>query len=187
MFGRNRRTSKRPLRVQLPQPIERGRGQQMHERTVEKCTLWQTEVGDGIPVIEALDIRPVLLSCGRPHTGQCGQFHLTLKHLRELSGRGRAAHYDDGAIRERDADRSRLHTGSWHVRQRGPAVEQLRPLPRVLRACNLPVGAVDQRVASISQQPDLGDIGSVQLFSHHGLDGLPPERNDRTKNCRRHR
>jgi hypothetical protein len=51
-----------PLWIQHPQPIERGRGQQMHEGTVKKGTLGQTEVGDGIPVLEAFDIWPVLLS-----------------------------------------------------------------------------------------------------------------------------
>src|SRR6266852_7893985 len=121
MFGRNRRTSKRPCGYS-PQPIERGRGQQLHKRTVEKSTPRQTAVGDGVPVIEALDIRPVLLSCGRP-IGQCGQFHLTLEHLREYLVEVGLLAIDDVAIREGDADRRRLHTGSWNVTQRGATIE----------------------------------------------------------------
>jgi hypothetical protein len=44
----------------------------MYDGTVEKSTLRQTEVGDGVPMLEAFDIGPVFLSCGRPPIGQCG-------------------------------------------------------------------------------------------------------------------
>jgi hypothetical protein len=38
MFGRNRRTSKRPCGIELAQAIERGRGQEMdHANVEERC------------------------------------------------------------------------------------------------------------------------------------------------------
>ena len=55
---------------------------------------------------------------------------------------------DDFAIRKGDTDQRRLRTGSWNVGQRSPAVEQLRPLSRVLRACNLPVGDLNEVAGS---------------------------------------
>src|SRR6266566_714333 len=139
-----------PLRIQCPQPIERGRGQQMHERTVEESTLRQIEVGDGVPMIEARDIRPVLLSCGRLHIGQCRQFHFTLEPLREYLVEVALLAVNDGAIRKGDADRRPLRTSSWNVSERGTAIEQARPFPWVLGACNLPVGAVHERIGEIS-------------------------------------
>src|SRR5258708_2434706 len=115
--------------------MERGRGQQMHDGTVEKGTLGQTEVGDGVPVLEAFDIWPVLLGCGRPQIGRCGfndlpmtvhnciKCHLTLEHLREDLVEVRLLTVDDGAIRQGDADRRYLHTCSWGVGQRGSKLE----------------------------------------------------------------
>src|SRR5712692_9344970 len=140
----------------------------MHEGTVEKGTLRQTEVGHGVSVLEAFDIRPVLLSRGRPQSGQCGfnyllmtvrdciKCHLTLEHLREDLVEVGLLTLDNGAIRQSDAHRLHLHTGSWGVSKRGAEVEQLRPFSRVLGACNLSVRAIDERVGAISQEPALG-------------------------------
>ena len=50
-----------------------------------------------------------------------------------------------------DVDRRQRDTGSWGISQRGAEIEKLRPLPRVLGACNLPVGAVHDCVGAISQ------------------------------------
>src|SRR4029453_16974138 len=48
-----------PLRIELVEPIERSRGQDMHGRTVEECTLGDREVGDRVSVLEALHVGPV--------------------------------------------------------------------------------------------------------------------------------
>jgi hypothetical protein len=42
----------------------------MYEGTIEKGTLSQAEIGGRVPVIESLDVRPVLLSYGRLHIRQ---------------------------------------------------------------------------------------------------------------------
>src|SRR5262245_11783722 len=42
-----------PLWIELPQPIERGCGQYMNQGTIEKGTLRQTEVGNGVPMLKA--------------------------------------------------------------------------------------------------------------------------------------
>ena len=115
----------------------------------------------------------------------CIKRHLTLEHLREDLVEVGLLTIDDGAIRQGDADRWHLHTDPWGVSQRGAKVEQLRPLPRVLGGCNLSIGGVDERVGAISKKAAFGDLGSIQLFSHHGLDWVSPERNDRTKNALR--
>src|SRR5215472_17142324 len=154
----------------------------MHERTVEERALRQIEVGDGVPMIEALNIRPVLLSCGRLRIGQCRQFHLTLERLGEYLVEVALLAVDDGAIREGDADKRRLRTGSWNVSKRGTAIEQARPFAWVLGACNLSVGTVHERVSAISQQPAFVNFGCIQLLAQHGFDGVSPERNDRTQN-----
>src|SRR5260370_24929729 len=167
----------------------------MHDSTVEKSPLRQTEVGDCVPVLEAFDICPVFFRCGYPQIGRCGftdflrnvrdciQCRLTLERLREDLVEVGLLTIEDGAIRQSDAERWQLHTGCWGVSARGAKVEQLRPLSRVLGGCNLSIGGVDERVGAISQKAAFRDLGSVQLFSHHGLDWVPPERNDRTKNA----
>src|SRR6266576_2979213 len=73
-----------PVWIQRAQAIECGCGQQMHHGTIEKRTLGQTEVSDGIPVIEAFDVWPVLLGSSGSLLGQCGyEFHLTLENIRQ--------------------------------------------------------------------------------------------------------
>jgi hypothetical protein len=49
-----------------------------------------------------------------------------------------------------DADRRRLRTGPWNVSERGTAIVQAQPFPWVLGACNLPVGAVHERIGATS-------------------------------------
>ena len=58
-----------PLRIEVPEPVERGCCQQMDRRTVEKRPRWEREIGDGLPVVEAFDIRPVLFGIRRPGSG----------------------------------------------------------------------------------------------------------------------
>src|SRR5882762_9384474 len=111
----------------------------MQDGTVEKGTLRQPEVSDGVPVLEAFDIWPVLLSCGRSHIRQCGfndvlmtvrdciKCHLTLEHLREDLVEVGLLTIDNGAIRQSDAHRRHLYAGSWGVSKRGAEVEKLRP------------------------------------------------------------
>ena len=54
-----------PLRIEVMEPVERGGGQEMDRRAVEKYPRGKGEVGDGAPVVEAFDIRPVLFSMRR--------------------------------------------------------------------------------------------------------------------------
>ena len=67
----------------------------MDDGTIEKCALWQSEVGDRVPVVEALHIWPVLLGLGRLRMRDfgvdnllvaalgCIKPHLTIERLRE--------------------------------------------------------------------------------------------------------
>ena len=51
----------------------------------------------------------------------------------------------------------------------------MRPLPGVLGARDLPIGAVDESVTAITEQAALRDVGAVQLLSHHRLYGIAPQ------------
>lgn len=71
-----------------------------------------TEIGDSVAVIEALDIRPVLLSCGRLHAVQRRKLNLTLEHLRKyLVGAGLLT-TNKVAVGQSDANGRRLHPGN---------------------------------------------------------------------------
>jgi hypothetical protein len=54
------------LRVHLAKPVEGSGGQQVHDRAVNERSLGQLEVGHGVAVVEAVQVRPVLLSPGCP-------------------------------------------------------------------------------------------------------------------------
>src|SRR6516165_11504232 len=72
----------------------------MYERTVEKSTFRETEVGDSFTMFEPFNIRPVLLGCARLHVGQCGKFHATVEHFREYLVEVGLLTTNDGAIRK---------------------------------------------------------------------------------------
>src|SRR5260370_18092786 len=111
----------------------------MHEGTVEKRALRQTKVGDGIAVVEALNIWPVFLSCSRGPIGRCGKCHLTLEHIGKGPVDVGLITINDDAFWQGDTDRPHLDTRSWEVSQHGAEVEQRRPLPGGLSAWKLPV------------------------------------------------
>ena len=46
-----------PLWVGTPEPVERGGGQEMDGRAVEKRPRWEREISHSVAVVEALDIR----------------------------------------------------------------------------------------------------------------------------------
>src|SRR5262249_29510952 len=144
------------------------------------------EVRDGISMIETFDVRPILLSRGCWHVCCRRKFHLTLENRREYLVEVGLLATNNCAIRKRDADWRRLHASLGNIDEYGSAVEQTRPFSRIFGACNLAVGTVNQCVRAVSDQPTSGDFASIQLLSHHGLDWVPPERNDRTKKCLRH-
>src|SRR5262245_27086439 len=135
----------------------------MNEGTVEKSTLGQIEVGDSVPVLETFHIRPVLLGFGGPQIGHCGfnrllttthdclESHLTLERVREDLMEIGLITTNVSAVGKGNTDRRQIRAAPWLLSQRGPEIEQPRPLPRVLGACNFPFGAVDEGVGAISQ------------------------------------
>src|SRR5207249_9974289 len=145
---------KTPLRVEVPKPVERGGGQEMDRRAVEKRPRWEREIGDRVPVVQACDIRPVLFGLRRPgswhrrlHSDHmaalcCSQCDPTGERLRErlveialLTG-----HY--GAIGQRNADRRHLRAAARWLDEGGPEREETRPFSGVLGTCDLTIGAV---------------------------------------------
>src|SRR5712691_2448889 len=58
-----------PLWIELPQPVERGCRQQMDGRAIEERSRGQLEIGDRIPVVETLDVWPVLFGLCRQGGG----------------------------------------------------------------------------------------------------------------------
>jgi hypothetical protein len=58
---------------------------------------------------------------------------------------------DHRAIRPDNADRRYVRVGTWGVDKRGGDVKQLRPIPGVFGARDLPVRVVHERVSAIPQ------------------------------------
>jgi len=140
------------------QALKRGRGDEVDGRGVEESTSGQVEFGDGVAVLEAFHIQPVLLGgllvgrgCIPPPTLELFQPHLALERDREDSG-GVGLFSVDGAVRKRDSRGRQLLAGRSSTSQRGPVIEEIRPLPRILRGCDLGVGCVSQRVRAIPRQ-----------------------------------
>src|SRR5207249_215632 len=105
------------LWVEVPEPVERGAGQEMDRRAIEKRPRWEREIGDRVPVVQACDIRPVLFGLRCPGSGHrrlhsthlaalgCSQCDPTVECLRERLVEIALLTGHDGAIRQRNADR----------------------------------------------------------------------------------
>src|SRR2546425_429137 len=116
----------------------------MDSGTVEKGPLWQSEIGDGVPVVEAFYVRPVLLGISRRHMTALARIkcHRPLERLGEdlvdvtlLAGR-------HGSIRQGNPDGRHVATDARRLDEGSPKVEKVRPFPGVLGARDLPIGAV---------------------------------------------
>src|ERR1700730_3793403 len=121
----------------------------MHQGAVEERASGQTELGDRVPVVEAFDIRPVLFGGGGA-VGQCAfQLHLALEGVRKDGMDAGLVAADNSAIWQADASRRHFRTCDWRISEYGMEVEQVRPLSRVLGACDLPVRAIHDRVGTV--------------------------------------
>ena len=107
--------------------------------------------------------------------------HLTVECLREDLVEITLVTGDSGAIGEGDADRRDCRGRTRRLDEGGAEIEETRPFSRVLGGRHLPVGAVDEGIRTIPKQPTFRHLSGVQLLSHHGLDGISPQRNHRTK------
>src|SRR5438552_9151406 len=114
-----------------------------------------------------------------------GECHLALEDSRQGVIELPMLAADHGAVRRGDPNRRHRRAGAHVAAERSAKIEQSRPLLRILGAGNLAVGAVHERVAAIAEQAAVGDLGGVQLLSHHGLDGIAPERDHRANSRRR--
>src|SRR5882724_2654169 len=160
----------------------------MDDGHVEECPLGKREIGDRVPMVEALHVRPVLLGIDRPALGDTKR-HLAVERLREGLIEITLVTGDSRAIGEGDSDRREFHGRAHRLDEGGAEIEETRPFSRVLGRRRLPVGAVDEGVRTIPEQPTFRNLGGVQLLAHHGLDGISPERNHRTeldRPCVRH-
>src|SRR5215831_45214 len=86
-----------------------------------------------------------------------------------------------GAFRQGNSDRRHVRIDARRLDEGSPEVEEIRPFSGVLGGRDLLIGAVHQRVSTISEQSAFRDLRGVQLLSHHGLDRVSPNRSDRTK------
>src|SRR5437016_13152595 len=152
----------------------------MDHGTVEECPLGQSEIGDRVPVVEAFHVRPVLLGIDRLALG-CAKCYLTVECFREDLAEVTLVTRDSGAIGEGNSDWWNFCGRTRRLDEGGAEIEETRPFSRVLRGCRLPVGAVDEGIRTIPKQPTFRNLSGVQLLSHHGLDGISPKRNYRTK------
>jgi len=150
------------LRIELPQPIECGRRQQVDRRAVEKRSRGQFEVGHNVPVVKAVDIRPVLFGfCGREcgrrprlaSTLGCCERDFSVDRLRKYLIDIAPVARHDRAIGQPDAYRRYLRAAVGALDEGGGEGEQRRPFSRVLRGRNLSIGTVDQGARAITEQP----------------------------------
>src|SRR2546428_7724358 len=152
----------------------------MDHGNVEECPLREREIGDRVPVVETFHVRPVLLRIDRPALSRT-KSHLAVESLREDLAEITLVTGDSGAIREGDSDRRNLRGRTHRLDEGGAEIEEARPFSRVLGGRRLSVGAVDEGVRTIPEEPTLCYISGVQFLSHHGLHRVSPERNHRTK------
>src|SRR3989442_2458203 len=107
----------------------------MDRRAVEKGARWQREIGDGVPVVEAVDIRPVLFGLHCPGRGHC-RLHaghlvalggrkddLTVERLRERLVEIALLTGYDGAIGQGNADRRHRRVAARWRAEGGPESE----------------------------------------------------------------
>src|SRR6266478_10028524 len=124
--------------------VERSRGQQMDSGTVEKCALGQPEIGDGISVVEAFYIRPVLLGIGRSCLAAPGPIkcHLAVERFGEDLVQVTLLTGGYGAIRQGNSDRRRVRAAERRLDERSPEVEEVWPFSGVFGRRDLPIGVV---------------------------------------------
>src|SRR5437867_12030238 len=126
----------------------------MDRRAVEKGARWQREIGDGVPVVEAVDIRPVFFGLRCPGRGHC-RLHagylaalggrkddLTVERLRERMVELALLTGHEGAIGQGNADRRHRRAAARGRYEGGLESEEPRPFAGVLGACDLPISTV---------------------------------------------
>src|SRR5260370_10734432 len=86
-----------------------------------------------------------------------------------------------GAVRQGNSDRRHVRADARGLAEGSPEVEEIRPFSGVFGGRNLRIGAVHDRVGTISEQSAFRNLGGIQLLSHHGLDRVSPNRNHRAK------
>src|SRR5258708_1134637 len=84
-------------------------------------------------------------------------------------------------LRHGNSDRMHVPAEARGLDGGSPEVEEIRPFSGVFGGRNLFIGAVHDRVSTISEQSAFRNLGGVQLLSHHGLDRVSPNRNHRAK------
>src|SRR5207245_9804180 len=88
---------------------------------------------------------------------------------------------DSRDIREGDSGRGYFGGRTRRLHEGGAEIEETWAFSRILGGRRLPVGVVDEGVRTIPKQPTFRNLSGVQFLSHHGFDGISPERNHRTK------
>ncbi len=66
-----------------------------------------------------------------------------------------------GAVRQCDPDRRPVRAGARRLDEGSPEVEEIRPFSGVLGGRDFSIGAVHQRISTISQKSELRNLGGV--------------------------
>src|SRR6266481_9973281 len=110
----------------------------MDHGNVEECLLGQSEIGDRVPVVETVHVRPELLGIDRPALC-CTKCYLTADCLREDLIEITLVASDRGAVGEGNADRRHFRGRTRRLDEGGAEIEETWPFPRVLGSRHLPV------------------------------------------------
>src|SRR6266567_3759209 len=97
-----------PLRMEVAKPVECGGGQEKDRRTIEKRPRWERKIGDGVPVVEAFHIEPVLFGLRHRTARGCSKRDLTFESLRQRLVAIALFTSNDAAIRQRNPHRRYL-------------------------------------------------------------------------------
>src|SRR5947199_8234860 len=125
-------------------------------------------------MVEAVHVRPVLLGIDRPTLSRT-KCHLTVECLREDLVEITLVTGDSGAIREGNSNRRDFRGRPRRLDEGGTEIEETRPFSRVLGGRHLPVGAIDEGIRTITEQPTFRTLSGGQLLPPprcHGI--LPP-------------
>jgi hypothetical protein len=170
------------LGIQRTQPLDRRRRQQVHDGKIEERSRRQLPLCHGVPVLQTLHIRPVLLRlrARRFSIVLClGERDLAAERPRQdLRQIGLLARHDS-PIGQRQPDGGQLRPPLRRLDIGCAEIEEVAPLARVLRARDFSGRRVHHGELPIPDEAAIRNFGGIQLLPHHRLHRVAPQPNNR--------
>src|SRR5579875_1231179 len=151
-------------------------GQEMDRGAIEKRPGRHRLVGDVVAVRQLLDIRPILFEGGllrdrgRDRDGSAEPVGQDRRRVALIARDRLAVGAHDLGFRRRPGYRLRD--------QSRPVVQEVGPLSRIFRTCDLSGLDVDEREGAITGEPAQGDRRRIGRLALHRFDGIPAQDRD---------